>query len=269
MNAGRNLSEARDANFFPAGYFSFDSYGIPFFNYATINGVYIGKQRNPVTTSQKSWEWLELFRQTNEVIYYNYFFNCVQWLIEWAEKTPNGLMLPYKFPYPPYNLKPEWYSAMAQGQAVQTLTYAYRMSQNKIYLEYAKEMLKPLKVEIKNGGVGIKLNENAWWYELYASPDIDPPMVLNGMNFCLLGVYEYYKTTGDPEAKEIFDLGVNGVLLEIDKYDLNGWTYYDQKGRISSLSYHAILVDQMKQLYDITGNEKFLYYYERWKEKIQ
>jgi len=269
MSAGETISKLQDANLFPAEYLNFDSYGIPVIDYRTMNGVYIGKQRNPVTTSQKSWNWLKLYQQTKDVIYYNYFFNCAQWLMEWSEKTSNGLMLPYRFPYPPYNLVPNWYSAMAQGQAIQTLTYAYRISQNKIYLDYAKEMLKPLKIEIKNGGVGIKLNENAWWYEEYASSAIKPPMVLNGMNFCLLGIYEYYKTTGDPEAKEVFDRGINGLLLELHKYDCDGWTYYDQLGHISSSHYHSIHVNQMKQLHDITGNEKFLYYYERWKEKLQ
>lgn len=56
----------------------YDSYGIPIVDYGTINGIYIGKQRNPVTTAQKGIYWLEKYDKTKDVLYLNYFFNCSQ-----------------------------------------------------------------------------------------------------------------------------------------------------------------------------------------------
>lgn len=247
----------------------YDGLGIPYVDYGFIYGIYIGRQRNPVTISQKSWMWLNLFESTGDVYYYNYFFNCVQWLIDNAKAFNEGLILPYKFEYPPYGLKPEWYSAMAQGQAIETMVYAYRQSKNTKYLEVAKKLLKPLWVEVNKGGVTVKLSDTAYWYEEFASKSIEPPMVLNGNIFCLFGVYTYYLETNDPEAKTLFDYGINALLATIDKFDFNGWTYYDLKKKVSTDYYHSVHVSQMKRLYEITGNEKFLYYYERWKSALE
>lgn len=246
----------------------YDGLGIPLVDYGYIDGVRIGVQRNPVTVAQKSWIWLRQFEQTKDTYSYNYFFNCAQWLIENSKPFSGGLILPYKFEYPPYGLKPEWYSAMAQGQAVQTMVRAYRLSQNKAYLDFAKKMLKPLWVEVKNGGVTVRLSENAWWYEEYASKSVQPPMALNGTVFCLLGIHEYYLETGDEEARELFFKGTSAVLSMLDRFDCNGWSYYDLRKKVATYHYHRIHVNQMLQMYEITGEEKFLFYHNRWKAAL-
>lgn len=242
----------------------YDSYGVPWVDYKYISGIYIGLQRNPVTISQTSLKWLNLFNQTKETIYFNYSFNCVQWLIDFSKPFNDGLILTYTFPYPPYNLKPEWYSGMAQGQAVQSMVAAYRHTKNRIYLDTAKKLLKPLWVEVKNGGVMVKVASDAYWYEEYASKYSEPPMVLNGMNFCLFGIYDYYCETQDPEARTLFEYGVNAVKLLLDRFDCNGWSYYDLKQKKASYYYHSIHINQMQKLYDITGEEVFRYYHDRW-----
>lgn len=114
----------------------------------------------------------------------------------------------------------------------------------------------------------VKLSTNACWYEEYASKDRKPPFVLNGMIFAILGVYDYYLTTKDVEAKEIFDKGVNALLLLIDKFNYDGWSYYDLEGQKATFNYHLIHVQLLKRLYEITNEEKFNYYYELWKQKL-
>lgn len=89
--------------------------------------------------------------------------------------------------------------------------------------------------------------------------------VLNGMLFALIGVYEYYKYTDDADAKLIFDKGINNVKENLAKYDDGkGSSYYDILHTPPD-KYHLIHVDLLNKLYDITGEEIFREYSEKWR----
>jgi heparosan-N-sulfate-glucuronate 5-epimerase len=84
------------------------------------------------------------------------------------------------------------------------------------------------------------------------------------MLFALIGVYEYYEYTDDTDAKLIFDKGVNSVKENLAKYDGgNGHSYYDIFHNPPD-KYHLIHVDLLNRLYDITHEEIFKEYSEKW-----
>lgn len=112
-----------------------------------------------------------------------------------------------------------------------------------------------------------KDSDTSWWYEEYVADNVgaEESRVLNGMLFALIGVYEYYKYTDDADAKLIFDKGINNVKENLAKYDDGkGSSYYDILHTPPD-KYHLIHVDLLNKLYDITGEEIFREYSEKWR----
>lgn len=242
-----------------------DEDGIPYVNYdereTTFNGI--GVQRNPVTIIHTAMD------------YYNagnteYFINNVNWLVDNAAQKDGFSTFEYRFDWPTYNLKQPWRSAMANGEALTPLIKAHELTNNMSYLYTAKELLNSFFVEVKDGGVTYKDSYNSWWYEEYVADNIGAKesRVLNGMLFALIGVHEYYKYTNDMDAKLIFDKGVNNVKENLGKYDDgNGYSYYDIVHNPPD-KYHLIHIDLLNRLYDITHEEIFREYSEKWTEII-
>ena len=197
-----------------------------------------------------------------------YFLNNVNWLVNNALPKENYSLLQYNFPLPIYNLKAPWFSAMANGLAIEVLIKAHAITQDLRYLDAAKSLLNAFFIEVKHGGITYKDTPNDWWYEEYASNDKNAKIsrVLNGMLFAVLGIYDYYKYTNDADAKLLFDKGINSIKKEISNYNNNGYSYYDLLGKTASWKYHQIHVNLTKQLYDLTGEPIFNEYHELWKK---
>ena len=119
-----------------------DNYGVPWVYYKTISdGKAIGYQRNPVTSVRQADEFYELYKVNNNESAKTYFLNNVNWLVNNAIPKENYLLLPYNFPLPIYNLKAPWFSAMANGLALQVLIKAHETTQDLKYLIAAKSLL--------------------------------------------------------------------------------------------------------------------------------
>jgi len=243
----------------------FDEQGVPSVNYKPINNLKIGLQRNPVIVSQQTITYYEQFKKNNDHQIKEKLLNCANWLIDNSVNIDNYSLLHYNFPFPVYNLEKSWVSAMAQGQAIQALIKTNKIEDNKKYLEKAKLLLNSFYIETKNGGVTYKDSEERWWYEEYASNKGTKPRVLNGMIFALLGIYEFYISEKDEDAKLLFQRGINALKNDLPTYDCgNGYSYYDVLKR-PSRKYHKIHIDQMKQLFEITREKTFKKYYDIWK----
>jgi heparosan-N-sulfate-glucuronate 5-epimerase len=238
-----------------------DTNGVPYVNYnergTKHNGI--GVQRNPVTIIHTAMD------------YYNegdtkFFINNANWLVDNAIPKNGFSTFEYTYDWPVYNLKQPWRSAMANGEALVPLVKAHAMTGNITYLDTAKELLNSFFVEVKDGGITYKDSENSWWYEEYVADNIDAEQsrVLNGMLFALIGVQEYYEYTNDIDAKLIFDRGIDSVKENLDKYDNGeGHSYYDIYHNPPD-KYHLIHVDLLNRLYDITHEEIFREYSEKW-----
>ena len=244
-----------------------DYYKVPWVYYTTISdGKEIGFQRNPVATFAQANEFYENYKSNNNESSKTYFLNNVNWLVNNAVQKEKYALLPYNFPLPIYNLKAPWYSAMANGQALQVLIKAHEMTQDLRYLIAAKSLLNAFFIEVKDGGITYKDSSNDWWYEEYASNGkyAKNSRVLNGKLFTVLGIYDYYKYTNDADAKLLFEKGVNSIKKELSKYNDNGYSYYDLLGN-PALKYHQIHVDLLKKLYNITGEPILIQYSDLWK----
>jgi hypothetical protein len=267
--AGRVIRKVKGSKYKPPAIaIKLDYNGVPWVYYTTIiDGKEVGFQRNPVTTALKANEFYDLYQVNNNERSKMYFLNNVNWLIDNAVAKENYSLLQYNFPLPIYSFKGPWFSAMANGLALQVLIKADEITQDLRYLKAAKSLLNAFFIEVQHGGITYKDSEHEWWYEEYASNDKNAKIsrVLNGMLFAVLGIYDYYKYTNDADAKLLFDKGVNSIKKEIVKYNNNGYSYYDLLGRNPGHKYHQIHVDLTKKLYDLTGETIFDKYSKLWK----
>jgi hypothetical protein len=242
----------------------YDEQGVPYVDYGYDDGVFIGRQRNPVTISQKGLAYIGDYRNGYENSR-QYFINCADWLLRNSVKHNGFSILEYTFPWPKYNMTPPWRSAMAQGQAVQFLANAHEQTQKKEYLIEARNLLNAFFIEVSNGGVTLKSPDKGWWYEEYAHEYGMTSMVLNGMMFAILGIHDYYQYTKENDAKYLFDQGVLALEKELPEYDHYGDSYYDILKNPSGV-YHNTHVRLLDNLYEITGNDVFLEYHNRWQD---
>lgn len=244
-----------------------DNDGIPLVYYGTtVNGEPIGFQRNPVTTTLQANKFYDKYKENNDESSKTYFLNNVNWLVDNAVNKGYYSLLQYDFPLPIYNFDPPWFSAMANGLALQVLIKAHEITLDSKYLITAKSLLNAFFIEVEDGGITYKDSSYEWWYEEYVSNDQYSKIsrVLNGMIFTVLGIYDYFQYTNDPNAKILFEKGVNSIKKEISKYNDNGYSYYDLLGNPSN-NYHQIHINLTKQLYDLTGESIFNEYHELWK----
>lgn len=85
------------------------------------------------------------------------------------------------------------------------------------------------------------------------------------MVYAVIGIYEYYENTGDEEARRLFEKGVQSLKQNLARYDAGWWTCYDNLGLVATKTYHAVHLDLMKRLYEIT----FLEMHNKWSKYKQ
>jgi heparosan-N-sulfate-glucuronate 5-epimerase len=242
-----------------------DNLSIPIVKYNWVNGIYIGPQRNAVIVIHTALDFYKAYKKNANETSKQAFLNNVKWLESNAIQHGNYSILEYRFPWPPYHLSPPWHSGMAQGQALQVFIRAYQITGQSKYLSIAKMLLNSFFVDVEDGGVTYKTPNNGWWYEEYAGKNSTESLVLNGMIFAVLGIYDYYTYTHDSKAKYLFDQGIIGLKNNLPYYDDNGYSFYDILGAPSDPDYHKLHIRLLSELYDITKAQIFKQYYDRWK----
>ena len=245
-----------------------DERGVPYVEYKYQNGEYVGeKRRNPVTISQTAREYLNYYYETDEDVYKILFLNCSDWLVENAVVKGNYSVWEYSdvISYPNFKLYPPWVSAMAQGQGIVVLAYAYKLTNNEKYLRTSESSLHSFYVSVEEGGVLQIDQDGGWWYLEYAYRGQPKPRTLNGFIFALIGLHEYYEITGDTDALLLFNRGADELKKHLEDYDTGSYTVYDLVGTPASKKYHQIHVRQMYTMYNLTGDLTFLQYHNKWK----
>lgn len=178
----------------------------------------------------------------------------------------------YIFPYPfefyfTERMKPNWYSGMAQGQVLSALSVLYKIKPKAEYIKIAKNILSTFLYlkEYNNPWFTLVDQDNYFWIEEY--PSKVPNHVLNGFIFSVLGVYDALVNIplNDEEINLCSIILNSSFKTLIDKFpnfiDRKGLSYYSIGKPYFSQSYHIIHCIQAWILYNITKNEKFLYYF--------
>lgn len=236
-----------------------DDNGVMMYKYHTNeNSVY-----NPLMLANAAEGYYTTYENTGDKKSKEYFINTANWLVNNAKDKEGGKysLWEYDFKWPWYNeLTPPYYSGYAQAIGMVVLARAFNLTNNEIYLDEANKAFQSLLVDYDKPGVMTIEDENGdsmFFHEL-AKPGFQKTYILNGQTDALLHIWQYYELTNDPEAKSIFDKGINYLKHNLWKYDTGSWSRYDLKpiGQIENLAttkYHKIHIEDLKALYDITG----------------
>jgi heparosan-N-sulfate-glucuronate 5-epimerase len=242
----------------------FDSEGIPMVNYYGT----IGLQYNPVTISQYALANYYTYLNGGNVTRREKFLAQAKWLVENAKQKGNYSVWELNFDYPSYGVTKPWVSAMAQGQGLSVLARAYVLTENISYIDVAEKIILAFQVEMSVGGVRYT-DSNGVWFEEYADVGAPSSKVLNGFIYALLGLYEYSFETNNSKGWTFFKEGTETLSNNIYRYDSGSWSYLDLLYyNTASLSYHKTHIEQLRTLYELTGDEIFLYYSDKFQSYI-
>lgn len=252
-------------NKFEDGNIYLDKNGIASYDYKSVKGEYIGKQRNPVIVYRVANVFYNDFLENKNETSKNFFMNAVDWLNENTVKHENYSIFEHSFKHVNYQLPVGWHDAMGQGRIINLMLKAHNLTNDQKYLNEAKLLSNAYFVDVSDGGLTYKTKNNGWWYEHFAHKYGLHPRVLNGMMFTLLDLHSLYEYTNDPDVKFLFDQGIFALKNELPIYDFFGYTYYDSLKGSTNYNYQIIHVEQTRLLYEITGEKIFIEYHDKWK----
>ncbi|MEY8000684.1 D-glucuronyl C5-epimerase family protein [Clostridium sp. Mt-5] len=206
------------------------------------------------------------------------FLNIADFLIKSIKKDGS---LRYEFKYNHYEcLNEGWASSMSQGQALSVFARAYHLTEDPKYIKSGQKVLRYLLTPISEGGVMDNLGtldkrlKNKIFFQQYINST--STYTLNGHIFTLIGLYDwsnvrclgnmYYCNT----AKRYWNKGLETLKYILPYYDMGNFTSYDLNHMVkssvpsSSDFYHAVHIEQMNVLYDITKEEYFKNIRDMW-----
>jgi hypothetical protein len=138
---------------------------------------------------------------------------------------------------------PPWTSAMSQGTAIQALTEASEAFHDPSYLALARRAL-PIFRESSPVGVSVKTRLGSRYLLYSFAPGA---AVINGFLQSLIGLYDYAKVSGNPDAWQLFQSGDAEARAELPSYDTGAWSLY-QPGQEDTLDYHELVTSFLQQL---------------------
>lgn len=161
-----------------------------------------------------------------------------------------------------YGLKPGWISAPAQAEIATVLAAASRCNADSKYAEATRKVIESFLVQIENGGIRANLGGSVW-FEEYAQPGIEPPLVFNGHVFAVLAMENLVDF--HPMARIIYKEGLNSIQENIHVYDNGYWSWYDTKGEPANNIYQQKLhVMLLAIIYNKTGDPIISNYYNKF-----
>ncbi len=159
------------------------------------------------------------------------------------------------------NYRPNWYSAMAQGQALSLFLRLAEVTGEMQWRDAADHVFASLlrqPVDAEDIAV-VHVHEGHLWLEEYPRyPVEDSGHVYNGLMFATFGVYDYYLATGNPQAL----LLLRGALQTVkDMFarvrNPGGYSHYSIHGNRPHELYHRVHIRQLQYLSEVTGDSEF------------
>lgn len=167
------------------------------------------------------------------------------------------------------NQKAPWISSLSQSLGISVLLREYQLDNDSAYLAAAGRALSWMRKTAGEGGVSL-IRPVGVWYEEYPD-ESNPSHVLNGHMWALFGIWDFYRVTRDPVAKQMFDDGVIALKAELDRYDVGYWSVYAQTNRVDMVdgNYQHFIIEQLRVLHAITAIELFKETADRWEKAMR
>ena len=187
-----------------------------------------------------------------------------KWLLANASVKDDIAIWPYQFKFTKYDLDFDWCGAWALGNILSALSRKIALTNDSAYHNLGEMVVNTFNTKIESGGILYIDENNNYWFEEY--PSIPPSHVLNGHINGLLGLYDFWRISGNKLAHQLFFEGINTVKNYLNEFDSGYWSYYDlQYPYVGDYFYHkAVHIPQLKVLYQITKDATFKQYAEKW-----
>ena len=207
----------------------------------------------PVAIFQYGLGCYDLYIQTKDERYINKFMQCAQWALEHQDDDGRWNNFSHYCPQAPY-------SAMAQGEGASLFVRAYSYTHEQNYLDAAKMAIDFMLLPIEDGGTTKYESDDAYLMEYTFKG-----LVMNGFVFSWWGLYDYVLATGDHGVyKNALCRTLNSLIKILPKFRCPYWSMYSLDGLIASPFYHNLHVAQMRAMYQLTGEDIFNEYANRW-----
>jgi D-glucuronyl C5-epimerase C-terminus len=237
-------------------------------------GGSIGKQYQPTLIAQSALgyydRWLEEAASGQKASDRTAFLVQINWLV--SHQTPDGRWL---FTFAWGTQQVPWWSAMTEGVAMSALLRAYAMTGNPAALTAITRARTTFERDLNHDGVSAPVLLGRTTYLVYQ--EYRPGYasnVLNGWIFSLVGLYEAATDLRDSTASADLwgsNRGIPALKALLPYYDTGDWSRYDMQqpgkhvlGELAPLSYHTLVVGQLRYLAAISGDPFFTTYSDRF-----
>jgi hypothetical protein len=221
---------------------------------------------SPVTIAQYALGNYDKYQATGDNRFLENFFCAANWFATNCMTINSSCVWYSYFENRLYSLKVPWASALSQGQGISVLARAYIISKQPRYLNIALRAAKLFEVPVNKGGVKTLIEKKHVFYEEY--PSDEASLVLNGFIFSLWGLYDLYLVTKEKVILHLYEEGLKTLITILPKYDFFGWSRYDLYSfsipNVTSIFYHRLHIEQLKVMYQLTGNQIFQKYLTIW-----
>ncbi|MCH8838386.1 MAG: hypothetical protein IIA60_11415, partial [Candidatus Marinimicrobia bacterium] len=218
---------------------------------------------HPVKIAKMALYFLDGYAQTGNIEYIERAEQYMNTLIDLAHEYDGVLYYNYSFDWPLHRIETDvmvspWYSGMAEGQSLSALVRLYKVTGKEKYLTAAEKTFDSF-LRFRRSSVPwvVRIDvQNYYWIEEW--PWTIPTQALNGFIFAIFGLYDYYQLTSDPVCKKLLQAGLTTIRDYADAYRVEGaMSLYCLYHRLPVEFYHQVHIDQMWQLFLITGDSYF------------
>lgn len=227
----------------------FDTNGILLVNYDILYGNGLGKQFNPLTTSQLALANYNEYIKNKQNKYLNYFLILSDNLHKKITSiSDDNYGFFYAFAYPRYNLESPWQSGLANSTALSVLLRSYSITKS----ENTKKLIINLKNNLLSSTetIGVLANtpDGGVWIEEY--PSTPSSYVLNGFLFSIISLREYLNIfPQDENVKSFYEKLLLSLKTDFHYYDTGNWLLYDRYERspvnAHYMKFQAVLLNEI------------------------
>jgi hypothetical protein len=236
----------------------FDSLGVPALKLDGVNYYH------PVQMSQYAYKLLDWFSVSGDSTYFENALRVVSQIKKVGVSKDSCVLFPNQYDFKVHGSENElmeagWVSAMSQGQVLSLFCWVYEHTNDPNLLIWAEKIYNSF-YRLKGNGDSkwiscIDENGNIWMEEY---PSETPCFTLNGKIYALIGLYDFYMSTGNSEAKDLLMAGITTIKENVHRFRRpNQPSLYCIKHNKSYEGYHQTHINLLHTLNKITGDPYF------------
>ena len=159
-------------------------------------------------------------------------------------------------------LEAPWISAYIQGLAISALVRAYRITGRPALFDLLLGAAEVFKKDVKDGGVRQLHRGNVVFAEY---PGYPAPGALDALMTGLLGLYDLFVETKDPDVGALFEQGLDSVKCTLPFWDYRKkWSWYANHEYLSPPEYHKLNRVLLATMADLCGESVLDEYARAW-----